>query len=337
MAATSAHRVWEAGSTSSGPRGQLPSISALTNSLPGAAGSSGLPSPASTRERDSGAWSSQPQSTREYWTLNSYSLEIANVCLGSSAYSTNTSNYPLSSNTNSYYMSPNRVSTVSNSSAFGSTSHPSGDYSVPPTSSTLGSPGFSTHSSLLPSINQAHDPNRRSQDFPPQESRRSSVGSQVNQGMNNLQINGTSSPYSGSVNHSSTSLAQNLSRERGITSAHGLRNSRSSAQLSMSPLSPTAERPGFTPRVAPVISRNPNPAVYSGEEPIPGQAYAFPDAPDIEPGNLPPKSSSRHNVNEGLLSGSFSRRDSGHTSIGSSIVTPDSRLPPGQHRLDDGE
>ena len=258
-----------------------------------------------------------------------------NVYAGSSAYSTNTSNYPLSSNTNSYYMSPNRVSTVSNSSHLGSTSHPSGDYSIPPTSSSaLGSPGFSTHSSLLPSLNQAHDPNRGSQDFPPQESRRSSVGSQVNQGMNNLQINGASSPYSGSVNHSQTSLAQNLSRERGI---HGLRNSRSSAQLPMSPLSPTAERQGFTPRIAPPIGRNPRPDIYSGEEPIHGQAYAFPDKPDMEPGALPPKSSSRHNINEESRIGSFSRRDSGHTSIGSSIITADSRLPPGQHRLDDGE
>ena len=237
-------------------------------------------------------------------------------------------------------MSPNRGSTLSNSSHFGSTSHPSGDYSIPPTSSSaLGSPGYAT-TNLLPSINQAHEPKRQSQDFPPQESRRSSIGSQVNQGMNSLQINGTGSPYSGSVNHSSTSLKQNLQRERGITGPHTLRSSRSSAQLPISPLSPTAEsRQGYG-RVAPPIGPNPNSMISHAREPIQGQAYAFPDDDDLEPGALPPKSSSRHNVSsqsnlhEERESSVFSRRDSGHQSISSSILTSDSHLPPGQRRLE---
>jgi hypothetical protein len=239
-------------------------------------------------------------------------------------------------------MSPNRGSTLSNSSHLGSTSHPSGDYTIPPTSSSaLGSPGFSTTSSLLPSINQAHETNRDSRDFPPQESRRSSLGSQVNQGMGSLQINGASSPYTGngSVNHSSTSLAQNLSRERGISSVTGLRTSRSSAQLPMSPMSPTPEHRAPFSRVAPPIGHNPRSEIYSGQEPVPGQAYAFPDAPDMEPGALPPKNTSRHNItnlDEDPQPASYSRRDSGHQSIASSIHTNDSRLPPGQRRLDDG-
>ena len=251
-------------------------------------------------------------------------------------------------------MSPNRISSVSNNSShLGSASHPSADYSIPAVPH-IGSPGFSNNnSSQLPSLNQAHEPNRQSQvsqqsqqsqDFPPQESRRSSIGSQVNQGLNSLQINGATSPYSGSVNHSTTSLAQNLNRERGIQHQHGplsLRNSRSSAQLPLSPMSPSANNENrvapFVPRIAPPIGRNPRSDVYNADEPVPGQAYAFPDAPDLEPGALPPKSSSRHNIHDDSRSGSFLRRDSGQNSIASSIVTSDSRMPPGQHRLEERE
>ena len=194
---------------------------------------------------------------------------------------------------------------------------------------------------MLPSLNQVHDPSRQSQEFPPQESRRSSLGSQVNSGMNSLQINGTNSPYTGSVNQSTTSLAQNLSRERGITNGTGTRNSRSSGQLPMSPLSPHGvvehRVPSFTPRIAPPIGRNPRSDIYNADEPAPGQAYAFPDPPDMSPGDLPPIPGQRaaSSVDENR-SGIFSRRDSGHNSIASSVVTSDSRLPAGQRRLDEG-
>ena len=244
-------------------------------------------------------------------------------------------------------MSPNRISSVSNTSShIGSTSHPSAsaDYHIPPSGPGLGSPGFSkNNTSQLPSINQAHEPSRHSQKsdaFPPQESRRSSIGSQVNQGLNSLQINGGASPYNGSVNHSTTSLAQNLNRARGIHGPFTLRNSRSSAQLPLSPVSPQANeaRPvPFVPRIAPPIGRNPRSDVYNADEPVPGQAYAFPDAPNMEPGHLPPKSnSSRHNIHEEVRPGGFLRRDSAHNSIASSILTADSRLPPGQQHMDDG-
>lgn len=248
-------------------------------------------------------------------------------------------------------MSPNRASALSASSHLGTTSHPSGDYSIPPAaSSALGSPSYATGSNLLPSINKSHEPDRHSQsDFPPQESRRSSIGSQVNQGMGNLQINGTNSPYTanGSVNHSSTSLAQNLSRERGMSGPHTLRSSRSTAALPMSPPSPNSESRAPFSRVAPPIGRNPEYRTAHNHEPIPGQAYAFPDILDMEPGALPPKSSSRHNVStlghvsedreRERESSVFSRRDSGHQSISSSIITSDSHLPPGQRRLEESQ
>ena len=266
------------------------------------------------------------------------------VTTGSSAYSSSTS-YHASSNTNSYYMSPNRVSNSSqfgnNSSQFAATSHPVEYTSAPHSAIAITSPGFAPPSSLLSSLNQVHEPSsRQSQDFPPQESRRSSLGSQVNQGLNSLHINGTNSPYTGSVNHSTASLAQNLSRERGITSVNGARNSRSSGTLPVTPQSPPPSEsriPTSTPRIAPPIGRNPRSDVYNAFEPAPGQAYAFPDPPDVQPGDLPPipgqRATSSHEDGRPNV---FSRRDSGHTSLTSSIVTADSRLPPGQHRLDDG-
>jgi len=237
-------------------------------------------------------------------------------------------------------MSPNRVS---NSSQFATTSHPADYTSAPISSSVVTSPGFAPAPSTLPSLNQVHDPSRASQDFPPQESRRSSLGSQVNQGLNSLQLNGNNSPYTGSVNHSTTSLApnplaQNLSRERGITTANGaIRNSRSSGQLPMPPLSPHSSETrlsGSTPRIAPPIGRNPRSDIYNAFEPAPGQAYAFPDPPNVQPGDLPPKRAAG-NLEDGRT-GIFSRRDSDHTSITSSILTQERSLPPGQHRLEDG-
>ena len=68
--------------------------------------------------------------------------------------------------------------------------------------------------------------------------------------------------------------------------------------------------------------------VYNAEKPTAGQPYAFPD-PDF----------SNRSSGSGEANGStmMSRRNSDHTSITSSIVTSDSRLPVGQHRLDEGK
>ena len=261
------------------------------------------------------------------------------ICLGSSAYSTGTGGFQFPSNINSSHTSPNRFS---NSSQPGITSHPFDPTNAPNSTGTQASPGFAPipQSLGLPNLNQYHDPNRQSQEFPPQESRRSSIGSQMNQGLNGLHINGNASPYGGSTNHSQTSLAQNLhqnlQRERGINQVpNGTRNSRSSGQLPVSPLSPHAGAPRmpFTPRIAPPIGANPRSDIYSAPVPVPGQAYAFPDD-DREPGPDAPRAS--NSVDEPHSTpGKVSRRDSGHTSITSSIVTSDSRLPPGQRTLDE--
>ena len=68
--------------------------------------------------------------------------------------------------------------------------------------------------------------------------------------------------------------------------------------------------------------------VYNAEKPTAGQPYAFPD-PDF----------SNRSSGSGEANGStmMSRRNSDHTSVTSSIVTNDSRLPVGQHRLDEGK
>ena len=77
MATTApSHRPWEMASPTSNPSttprpgNQLPSITALTSGVLGGPTGSGQTSPASTRERSSGAWSSQPQSTREFPALS---------------------------------------------------------------------------------------------------------------------------------------------------------------------------------------------------------------------------------------------------------------------------
>jgi hypothetical protein len=281
----------------------------LTHALPATAGAASSPTyPAGNRDSDQ--WSSQPQSTR------------------SSAYSSGPNGYYYSSSISS----PHRAS---NSSQLGATSHPV-EYANPPGSAgQQRSPGFSSpHQSLgLPTLNQYHDgaQYRHSHEFPPQESRRSSLGSQVNTGFTNLHINGAVSPYN-STNASQSSIALSLQRERGIgSSASGIRSARTSASLQQtSPLSPYPgeTRQAYTSRTAPIISANPMKEVYNAEKPTAGQPYAFPD-PEIS------TRSSGSGDDPRSTSTMLSRRNSDHASITSSIFTSDSRLPPGQHRLDD--
>ncbi|KAL9043102.1 MAG: hypothetical protein Q9214_003598 [Letrouitia sp. 1 TL-2023] len=200
------------------------------------------------------------------------------------------------------------------------------------------SPAFAPQQNLgLPAINQHHESSqyRDSQDFPPQESRRSSIGSQVNNGFTNLHLNGASSPYAGSTNQSQTSITTNLQRERGITPiANGVRNSRTSGTSSMQPLSPLAPYPGesrqaFSTRTAPIISANPMREVYNADKPTAGQPYAFPD-PDLSQ----PSSASADDPRSATA---LSRRDSDHASVASSVFTTDSRQPRANHRTADGE
>lgn len=237
--------------------------------------------------------------------------------------------------------SPHRASNSSQQLG-GATSHPA-DYSHNSGSSASQiSPGFSSpHQSLgLPTLNQYTEGSQyrsshgSGHEFPPQESRRSSLGSQVNTGFNNLQINGTAvSPYN-STNASQSSIAISLQRERGIgPTANGVRGSRTSGTMPQaSPLGrwPGESRQAYSSRTAPIISANPKKEVYSAEKPTAGQPYAFPD-PEMS------QRSSGSNDDPRSASAMLSRRNSDHTSITSSIFTSDSRLPPGQHRLDDGK
>ena len=237
--------------------------------------------------------------------------------------------------------SPHRAS--NSSQPVGATSHPADYHNGPNSAISIPSPGFASHHNSLglPSINQQtqeHSQYRNSHEFPPQESRRSSLGSQVN-GMNNLHINNPASPYNHqSANPSQTSIAVNLQRERGIPHANGVRTSGTGSihqQQQQQPMSPLGPNPGesnrdFRLRTAPTISANPMKEVYNAEMPTKGQPYAFPD-PDMPTSNSNRSSDSQ----EAASSHMMSRRDSGHTSLTSSIITNDSRMPTGQHRLDE--
>ena len=152
-----------------------------------------------------------------------------------------------------------------------------------------------------------------------------------------MHLNGAvTSPYANSNNQSQSSIAASLQRERGIPQPSGVRNSglsATSSHMSQQPMSPLAPYPGesrqaFTTRTAPIISANPMKEVYNAEKPTVGQPYAFPD-PDMSGGS---SAGSLHERNGSTM---LSRRNSDHTSITSSIVTNDSKLPKGQHRLDE--
>ena len=318
-------RIWENESSASPPNSvpsrpaQLPSIATLTNNLP--SGTDNPASPAFSNNRSSDQWATPPQSTRKL-DLPSDKSAADIFRPGSSAYSSGPNGYYHSSSISS----PHRAS---NSSQFGATSHPSGF-----SDNSQASPGFAPpqHSLGLPTINQQYqDPSqyRSSHEFPTQDSRRSSLGSQVN-GFNNLHINSVASPPYQGANQSQSSIAASLQRERGIPHANGVRHSgTSSIQQPMSPLAPYPgeSRQAYSSRTAPIISANPMKEVYNAEKPTAGQPYAFPD-PDFSN-----RSSGSGDANGSTM---MSRRNSDHTSITSSIVTSDSRLPVGQHRLDEG-
>jgi hypothetical protein len=182
----------------------------------------------------------------------------------------------------------------------------------------------------LPSLNQGFD-NRLSVDASSHfDSRRSSVDSRMNVGMNGLALTSPSSPYD-SQNASRVSLVSNLQHQRGIPA--DLRPN------GASPLSPLGRNGGprisQPPRRAPVI--NPNPRSVSGmpdpmaQAPTKGYAWAFPA--DIGPEERRASSSGDSSVGHSNLP---SRQNSFATSINSSIFTTDSKVPHGQHQLDDG-
>ena len=259
-----------------------------------------------------------PEFVHHVATLSDGYEICAKLAAGSSAYSNNTTSFLCSSQ-----QSPNRLS--------GSERSPyTPDTSVAPSSAgPQPSPGFPPpqQGSALPSINQSFDgpgPRGSGADFV--ESRRSSIDSRMNQGMDRLALNPTS-PY-GSASASQVSIVSNLNRERGIrddySKANGYHPQRYSGPQPLSPLGPRSTDNREFRRQAPAIMDNPQREIYNAESPTRGLPYAFPD-PDARPGGT----ESVHS-----RAPPMERRASTAESIGSSIwTTESSRLPPGQQEL----
>ncbi|KAJ9137950.1 Protein esc1 [Pleurostoma richardsiae] len=152
-------------------------------------------------------------------------------------------------------------------------------------------------------------------------SRRESVDSRINQGFGEMRLG--NSPYA-SHNQSTTSIHNTLQQQRNPRA--GLDN------LSIHRISngyqPSTERnpEGHTKvaRTAPAITGPATSTIARAAEPTKGQAWAFPEE-EIQ--RLPSAASQ---------SLADSRRSSIADSLASSQFTSESRLPPGQRRLDDG-
>ncbi|KAH8675781.1 putative HLH transcription factor [Xylariales sp. PMI_506] len=148
------------------------------------------------------------------------------------------------------------------------------------------------------------------------ESRRESVDSRINQGFGDMKLG--NSPYA-SHNHSTTSIQGTLAQQRNpragldTLSIHRISNG----------YQPSAERTPEghhkTVRTAPAITGPATSTIARAAEPTKGQAWAFPEE-EIQ-----------------RLPSSYldSRRSSITDSIASSQFTQESKLPPGQRRLDD--
>ncbi|KAK8056026.1 helix-loop-helix DNA-binding domain-containing protein [Apiospora rasikravindrae] len=151
------------------------------------------------------------------------------------------------------------------------------------------------------------------------DSRRESVDSRINQGFGDMKLG--NSPYA-SHNQSTTSIQGSLAQQRNPRA--GIEN------LSMHRISngyqPSADRnpPEAHPKIrtAPAITGPATSNIARAAEPTKGQAWAFPEE-EIQ--RMP----SLTNLHD-------SRRSSIAESIASSQFTTESRLPPGQRRLDDG-
>ncbi|KAI1390278.1 uncharacterized protein F4822DRAFT_231341 [Hypoxylon trugodes] len=158
------------------------------------------------------------------------------------------------------------------------------------------------------------------------DSRRESVDSRINQGFGDLRLGG-GSPYA-SQNQSTTSIHGALAQQRNPRvgmdhlSVHRISNG----------YQPNVERTpeGQNPkaaRTAPAITGPATSTIARAAEPTKGQAWAFPED-EVGVSRLP-SSVGNHTFFD-------SRRSSIAESIASSQFTTESRLPPGQRRLDDG-
>lgn len=150
-------------------------------------------------------------------------------------------------------------------------------------------------------------------------SRRTSVDSRMNQNFSDMRLAGSPYPMH---NQSSSSIHNTLSTQR--HPRPGFDN------LTMHRISngyqPSAERnPDSMPRAsrtAPAITGPATGTIARAAEPTKGQAWAFPDSDTPRTGSNPPAFED-------------SRRSSVAESFASSQYTSESRLPPGQRRLDE--
>ncbi|KAF8857425.1 hypothetical protein BDZ45DRAFT_432598 [Acephala macrosclerotiorum] len=162
------------------------------------------------------------------------------------------------------------------------------------------------------------------------DSRRESVDSRLGANFGDMKL--ANSPYA-SANPSTTSLQSTLAQQRNPGSAHPDRNS-GPFRLS-SGYQPNYQRvPDPVSRTAPLITGPALGAIARAPEPTKGQAWAFPEeeVQRLPSAARPSDDASRH----GTSFYDDSRRNSYADSIASSQYTTESRLPPGQRRLEDG-
>jgi hypothetical protein len=164
-------------------------------------------------------------------------------------------------------------------------------------------------------------------------SRRESVESRMNLGFESMKLAG-SSPYA-SHNQSTTSIQASLARERNpaaSTAAGGPERLSARYPSYTSGSAPYPTDQNKRSRIAPAITGPADSIVAHGAVPTQGQAWAFPA--DIE--HRVPSSGRSNEAESRHASYQDSRRSSIADSMASSQYTTESRLPPGQRRLEDG-
>lgn len=154
------------------------------------------------------------------------------------------------------------------------------------------------------------------------ESRRESVDSRINQGFGEMKLG--NSPYA-SQNHSTTSIQGSLAQQRNPRSTIDQLSAHRISNGYQPNVERTPEGQSKAARTAPAITGPATSNIARAAEPTKGQAWAFPEE-EIQ------------RVSSSATDHSFfdSRRSSVTDSIASSQYTAESRLPPGQRRLDDG-
>ncbi|KAG0648022.1 esc1 [Hyphodiscus hymeniophilus] len=168
-------------------------------------------------------------------------------------------------------------------------------------------------------------------------SRRQSMSSTL--GINDLTLTNSRSPYA-SNNQSTTSIQSTLQQQRN-PGAHQDRNSVARLSNSYAPHSqrlpdalPSGRHiGGAAPKTAPTITGPALGNIARAPEPTKGQAWAFPEE---EVQRLPSAARPSDETSSRHQSYLDSRRSSMADSIASSQFTTESRLPPGQRRLEDG-